>query len=127
MMSQYGIEPISTAFLGLLPAMFAAMVIAGAWMYCCRRIVGPGVAADRLWFRSMAAVAVAVVLYQGAHWLGVTPASQAEREFIAMVIQAGEDAPAIRPQTKALEAVMRSDYYVSRQHFMLAEHISERL
>lgn len=75
----------------------------------------------------MAAVAVAVVLYLGAHWLGVTPASQAEREFIAMVIQAGEDAPAIRPQTNALEAVIRSDYYVSRQYFMLAEHISERL
>ena len=67
------------------------------------------------------------MLYLGAHWLGVTPASKAEREFIAMVIQAGADAPAIQPQAKALEAVMQSDYYVSRRHFMLAEHISEQL
>lgn len=126
-MNSYGIEPMSTAFLGLLPTMFGTIVAAGMWMYCCRRLVGPGIAADRLWFRSMAAVVVAFVLYLGAHWIGVTPASRAEREFIAMVIQAGEDAPAIRSQTKALEAVMRSDYYVSRQHFMLAEHISEQL
>ncbi len=126
-MNQYGIEPMSTTFLGLLPTILGTVVVAGIWMYCCRRLVGPGLAADRLWFRTMAAVVLAFVLYLGAHWLGVTPASQAEREFISMVIQAADDAPAIRSQTKALDTVMKADYYVSRRHFMLAEHISEQL
>jgi len=126
-MSHYGIEPISDTVVGMLPTMIGVILAAGAWLYCCRRLVGPGIAADRLWLRSMAAVAVTFALYLGAHWIGVTPASQAEREFVAMVIQAGEDAPAIRSQTKALAAVMQSDYYVSRRLFMLAEHISKQL
>ena len=148
-MNQYGIEPMSTTVLGLLPTMGGTIVAFIAWLYCCRYlcrkadaahrhavaaagsrgaiVAASGTPSDRLWFRSLAVVAVSFMLYLGAHWFGLTPASQAERAFIATVIQAGEDAPAIRSKVKALEAVMQSDYYVSRRHFMLAEQISEQI
>lgn len=126
-MNQYGVMPMSDVFLGLVPLFVGVAVVAGLWMYFCRRLVGPGLAADRLWFRSITAVMLAIALYMGAYWVGVTPASQGEREFIALVIRAADDAPAIRSQAKALDAVMKSDYYVSRQHFKIAERISEQL
>lgn len=147
----YGVVSFQESVGALLPSVAASILACFAWLQVCRlacrradaahRVAlanAPteavryaaacrGVPSDRLWFRSMAVVVVAGLLYGAGYVLEITPASEAERDFIARVIDLANDNPAVRPKAQALAAVMQRDYYVSRQHFQIAERLSHSL
>lgn len=123
------VQPMSGALLEALPACIVTGLALVVWFYCCRAIYRKNDPehrkADRLWRRTLATLGILGVFTMIAFALDITPATSAEREFIALVIQTGNDIPDARPKVKALQTTMQNDFYVSKQYFTMAVRISE--
>lgn len=109
------IQPISASLAEAVPFVLIAGIVCTIWLCACRRL-RPGEAGTLLFLKSTALLATVGIVYVGAAFFGVVPASHSEREFIALVRNSDlSKEPAVLASLKIVDTGL----YVSKNDFRL--------